>query len=61
MFGSWFLWEQAFAALHALGEGLELRPEDWESFRFTHRLSAFYLLAEDWESRLGRTFPLKDP
>lgn len=50
-------WEQAFAALEAMGEGLELRPENWGSFRFTHCLSAFDLLAEDWESRLDSAFP----
>ena len=36
---------------------LEIRPEDWPTFRFTHRLSAFDLLAENWESRLDSVFP----
>lgn len=32
--------------------GAELRPDDWASFRFTHKLSAFDLIAADWETRL---------
>lgn len=51
-------WEQALAALQTADEGLEIKPEDWTTFRFTHRLSAFDLLAEDWESRLGLAFPV---
>jgi hypothetical protein len=50
-------WEQALAVLQAADEGLEIRPEDWTTFRFTHRLSGFDLLAEDWESRLDSAFP----
>ncbi len=51
-------WEQAFTALQAADEGLEIRPEDWTTFRFSHCLSAFDLLAEDWESRLELAFPV---
>ncbi len=50
-------WEQAFAALQAADDSLEIRPANWRSFRFTHRLSAFDLLAEDWETRFDRAFP----
>lgn len=46
------------AEVQAADEGLEIRPEDWTTFRFSHCLSAFDLLAEDWESRLDNVFPV---
>lgn len=45
-------WDRAFAALTAMSGGRELRPAGWETFAFGHKLSAFDLLASDWEQRL---------
>jgi hypothetical protein len=53
-------WTQAFAALKARDGGLELRPGNWNTFRFSHKLSALDLIAEDWEARLDRVFPEAD-
>lgn len=50
-------WNQAFAALTSADNGLEMKPENWKTFRFTHKLSAFDLLAEDWEQRFNLAFP----
>lgn len=50
-------WEQALAALRDPDDGLEIRPESWSSFRFSHGLSALDLMSEDWEARLDRAFP----
>lgn len=47
-------WRISMAGLRASGDGLELRPDDWGSFRFTHELSVLDLFADDWEERLQR-------
>jgi hypothetical protein len=33
---------------------LEIKPDDWDDFRFTHTLSALDLRAQDWEERARR-------
>ena len=46
-------WSMAMAGLRAsAASGLELRPDDWADFRFSHKLSAVDLAAEDWRERL---------
>jgi hypothetical protein len=56
-------WRQAFSALTRISDGgcdLEMRPSDWNTFRFTHELSALDLLAPDWTERLDRKFPCSE-
>lgn len=47
-------WDLSMAAIRAQRGrvGAELCPETWDGFRFTHKLSAFDLIASDWEQRL---------
>jgi len=35
-------------------QGAELKPDDWTSFRFGHKLSALDVIAVDWEARLDK-------
>lgn len=45
-------WARSMAALRASSDGLEIKPDDWGSFRFTHELSVLDLYADDWQERL---------
>lgn len=45
-------WETAMRGLTATRGGLEIKPDNWETFRFNHKLSAFDLVAADWEDRI---------
>lgn len=47
-------WEAAMRGLTTgrKGAALEIKPENWDSFRFVHKLSAFDLVADDWEDRV---------
>jgi hypothetical protein len=47
-------WHLGMEALRASGQGLEIKPDDWDDFRFTHTLSALDLRAQDWEERARR-------
>jgi hypothetical protein len=47
-------WDRSVEALRSGNGrvGAELRPDNWQTFRFTHKLSALDLIAVDWEDRL---------
>lgn len=45
-------WRISMDGLRSSG-GLEMKPDDWETFRFTHQLTVLDLFAPDWEERLG--------
>ena|GEM_PF-2104837 len=51
-------WDLAMAGLKAQDGGLELAPDNWQTFRFAHKLSALDLASEHWASRLDTAFPL---
>lgn len=54
-------WARSMAGLRARGsDDLELKPDGWHEFRFTHGLSALDLVAHDWEARLEAKFPRQD-
>lgn len=46
-------WRISMAGLRASSKGLEIKPEDWATFRFTHELSVLDLLAPDADERLA--------
>lgn len=50
-------WHTGLARIRERRQGLELCPDDWDTFRFTHRLSALDLVAEDWRERLDAALP----
>lgn len=52
-------WRISMAVLRASGDGLEIRPDDWATFRFTHELSVLDLRAPDWEQRVQRALGLE--
>lgn len=45
-------WDRSMTALRETDGGLELKPENWDEFRFGHRLSVLDLMAHDAEARL---------
>lgn len=45
-------WSAAMARLRSGYNGLELKPDNWEEFRFMHCLSMQDLAANDWEERV---------
>lgn len=47
-------WEQGMQAIRSGGNGLEISPDNWDTFRFTHELTVFDLYADDWRDRLKR-------
>lgn len=47
-------WELAFAKIDPR---CELRPDDWETYRFRHELSALDVIAHDFKERFDRVFP----
>jgi hypothetical protein len=51
-------WRISMAGLRQHGGGRELRPGNWQEFRFGHRLSVLDLVAQDWEDRLARALGL---
>ena len=53
-------WRLGVQALRASSKGLEIKPDDWGSFRYTHQLSVLDLVADDWEDRLRLALDL-DP
>ncbi|WP_326804933.1 hypothetical protein OIE49_29555 [Streptomyces sp. NBC_01788] len=48
-------WRIAMDGLRASSDGLEIKPDNWHTFRFTHNLTVLDLLANDWEDRVQRT------
>jgi hypothetical protein len=48
-------WATCMAELRTGVNGLEFKPDNWEEFRFVHRLSMLDLMADDWEERLRET------
>lgn len=46
-------WRISMAGLRASEEGLEMKPDNWDSFRFGHRLSVLDLFATDSDDRLN--------
>ncbi len=48
-------WAACMAELRTGVNGLEFKPDNWEEFRFVHRLSMLDLMTEDWEERLRET------
>lgn len=53
-------WRIAMDGLHADGGGLELKPDDWTTFRFAPAVSLLDLFAPDWEERLDRALAPDD-
>lgn len=53
-------WDQAFAALKESDMGLEIKPDNWKTFHFDPKISAFDILAHDWTERLDRLFQSRD-
>lgn len=49
-------WRIAMEGLRASRDGLELKPDNWQTFRFRHRLSFLDLLASDRDERLAAVF-----
>jgi len=49
-------WALGMAALRTSRDGLELRPDDWQAFRFRHNLSFLDLLAHNRDERLAEVF-----
>ena len=47
-------------SLRGSAKGLEIKPDDWGSFRYAHQLSVLDLMADDWEERLRLALDL-DP
>lgn len=47
-------WDAGMAALRVQKGGLQLDPDDWDTFSFGHCLSVFDLLAADYAERLDR-------
>lgn len=47
-------WRSSMEGLRTSSDGLELTPDNWNSFRFTHKLTVLDLYAPDWEERLQR-------
>ncbi|MFF3848024.1 hypothetical protein [Streptomyces sp. NPDC002328] len=47
-------WRISMGGLRASSDGLELKPDNWHTFRFTHELTILDLVAHDWEERLQR-------
>jgi hypothetical protein len=45
-------WRISMAGLRASEEGLEMKPDNWDRFRFGHRLSVLDLFVADSEERL---------
>lgn len=45
-------WAEGMEALRTNDGGLEIKPDDWDSFRFTHELTVLDLYAHDWRERL---------
>jgi hypothetical protein len=45
-------WRISMAGLCASSDGLEMKPDNWSSFRFEHKLSVLDLLAPDADDRL---------
>jgi len=43
-------WDRSFGKQ----QGAELKPDDWATFRFGHKLSALDLIAVDWEQRFDK-------
>lgn len=49
-------WALGMAGLRASRDGLELKPDNWQTFRFRHRLSFLDLLTQDRDERLAAVF-----
>lgn len=45
-------WEIAMPALRESGGGLEIKPDNWDTFRFRHGMTVMDLLSEDFEDRV---------
>jgi len=53
-------WRLGMESLRGSAKGLEIKPDDWGSFRYAHQLSVLDLMADDWEERLRLALDL-DP
>jgi len=49
-------WDVAMDKLRKLDGGFELKPDNWDTFRFGHCLSAVDLVADDYAERFDRAF-----
>lgn len=49
-------WAMAMPRLRASRDGLELKSDNWQSFRFRHELTMFDLLAHDRDARFAAVF-----
>lgn len=54
-------WSLAIAGLRADPGGLEMRPDNWATFRFRHCLTVFDLFARDRDARLDAAFGITQP
>lgn len=45
-------WRISMDGLRASTDGLELKPDNWQTFRFAHNLTVLDLIAHDWEDRV---------
>jgi hypothetical protein len=53
-------WARSMPALRDETRGLELRPDDWQDFRFEHRLSMRDLTRDDYQGRIRAALGLAD-
>lgn len=49
-------WETSMVDICTNGKSLQLKPDDWQTFRFGHKLSVLDLLATDYDSRIKAAF-----
>lgn len=52
-------WRIAMEHLRARESGLEMKPDNWQPFRFDQGLSVLDLVAHDWEDRIRRALGLE--
>lgn len=52
-------WRISMAGLRSSEGGLELKPDNWDRFRFEHKLSVLDLVAHDAEERLANALNLE--
>lgn len=53
-------WDISMNGLRADHRGLQLRPDNFRSYRFGHRLSVLDLFAHDWETRVRGALGITD-
>lgn len=52
-------WDQGMAAIRTSGMGLDVRPDDWGTFRFEHELTVLDLYANNWRERVERALGME--